>query len=469
MRFVVLIHSEVIYYIHPEIGYLNRASFKLIDHHWSPSLSISYFDRIDYVSTISQEGLIINVVERYLHSYINDYYSAIRTSFYELSRISNHLLAITTHGIDIGSLNCMLLAFEEREKIANLHEYSTGSRIHSSLLYLFGLRWDIPFRFLLITHDLLSTFPFLNRELHSILSSSAIFIVRLLEIGKLDRDTIVRSSLSGIIIRSIGEIIDGRIFGYCVYYAIIFTASIGWKGDCLDRYYIRMNELQQSLGMIADIILFIPFLLSPTSSFTHHSSIYSSTAPTIVHHDHHCAYRLSSSRYNYNHSHSFSNIHKSISYFFIHYLTAHSFYFGGRIYLECPKGIQSVYIHYQPPSLLFRGHHRRDSRIDITNNDFLTIFNIHKYINALFLPDFIALIGSLDFVLGSIDCCSRRYIITSWWILIFYLFFYLLSLSSFFTFILSANKILGVMNYCHCLTENYECGFFPISIFIMNL
>jgi len=171
--------------------------------------------------------LIINILERYLHSYISDYLSAIRTLFYELSRITNHLLAITTHGIDIGSLNCMLLAFEEREKIYNLHEYLTGSRIHSSLLFIFYIRFDIPFRFIILIYDLLLYFPFVNKELHAIISFSPIFISRLYEIGKLDRDTCIRSCISGVIIRSIGYIIDARIFGYCIYYYIYFIIAIG--------------------------------------------------------------------------------------------------------------------------------------------------------------------------------------------------------------------------------------------------
>lgn len=370
MRFIVLIYSEVIYYCHPEIGYLCRATMKLIDYFWSLPSSISYFDRIDYVSTISQEGLIVNVVERYLHSYVNDYLSAIRSLFYELSRISNHLLAVTTHGIDIGSLNCMLLAFEEREKINNLHEYLSGSRIHCSLLSVFTMRYDIPLRFLLIIHHLLINFPFLNKELHSMLSFSPIFIIRLSEIGKLDRDSAIRSSISGVIIRSVGHIIDARIFGYCIYYFHSFAVAIGSKGDCLDRYYIRMNELQQSLFLISHIILLIPFLLSPLLSSAH----------------------------------SASNIQKSISYFFSHHLLLLSFYFSMRLYIECPKGIQSIYIYYQPDLLSSSSYYYRHSRMDITNNDFLCIFNIQKYIQSLYLFDFIALIGSLDFVLGSIDC-----------------------------------------------------------------
>ena len=119
MRFLASIRSEVPHHLHPETGYLSRASFKLIDHLFTLPLSIPFLDRIDYVSTISQEGLLIDALERYLHSYVSDYLSAIRTLFYELSRISNHLLAITTAAIDIGSLSSLLLAFEERERIHN--------------------------------------------------------------------------------------------------------------------------------------------------------------------------------------------------------------------------------------------------------------------------------------------------------------------------------------------------------------
>jgi NADH:ubiquinone oxidoreductase subunit D len=359
------------------------------------------------VGTIAQEGLIINIMERYLHSYVNDYYSSTRTLFYELSRITNHLLAVTTHGIDIGSLNSMLLAFEEREKIANLHEYASGSRIHSSLLYLHGLRWDIPLRFIITAHDLLSTFPFLCKELHSILSHSAIFIIRLFDVGKLDRDTCIRSSVSGIIIRSVGEIIDARIFGHCVYNSTTFTIAIGWRGDCLDRYYIRMNELQQSAAMINDILLTIPFLIH-ISSLHHILPHFVNNINNNNNNHEELNQNIQYKKSNISTSPS-SNIHKSMSYFHIHYLTAHSFYYGIRIFMECPKGIQSIFIHHQPSSSYFTNDEissprHRDSRIDLANNDFLTIANIHKYIHSLFLFDFIALIGSLDFVLGSIDC-----------------------------------------------------------------
>lgn len=130
-----------------------------------------------------------------------------------------------------------------------------------------------------------------------------------------------------------------------------------------------MNELQQSLSIISIIILLIPFLFF-TLSFT----LY------------------------------LSNIHKSISYFFIYYYILYSFYFSLRLFIECPKGIQSIFIYYHPDLLFYQSYYYRDLRIDIINNDFFCIFNINKYIQSLFIPDFIALLGSIDFVLGSIDC-----------------------------------------------------------------
>ena len=147
-------------------------------------------------------------------------------------------------------------------KIANLHEYSTGARMYVSLLYLFGLRYDIPFRFPLLTHDVVVTFLFLMRELHAILSHSPTFTLRLYDIGRVDRDTCVRTAVSGIILRSAGEMVDARIFGYALYSTLRFPVAIAGRGDCLDRYFVRMAELQQSTAIIVHVLTFLPFTLS---------------------------------------------------------------------------------------------------------------------------------------------------------------------------------------------------------------
>ena len=132
-----------------------------------------------------------------------------------------------------------------------------------------------------------------------------------------------------------------------------------------------MNELMQSLFICCSLLFLIPFLLLAFSSFIHF--------------------------------HSVSNIHKSISYYFISYFIFYSFYYSHRIFIECPKGIQFIFIYYHPDLLFYQGYYYRDARIDIINNDLFAILNINKYIQSLFLPDFIALLGFIDSALGPID------------------------------------------------------------------
>jgi NADH-quinone oxidoreductase subunit D len=107
LRIIVMMNGEMLINIKVEIGFLSRCTDKLIEYVCYNGC-LGFFSRLDYVSTITQEGLFMNVLERFVHCYVGLYCSIIRVIFYELSRIQNHLLTITTHVIDIGSLNPML-------------------------------------------------------------------------------------------------------------------------------------------------------------------------------------------------------------------------------------------------------------------------------------------------------------------------------------------------------------------------
>jgi NADH:ubiquinone oxidoreductase subunit D len=107
------------------------------------SSSVPYFDRLDYVSNVAQELLMIIMMERLMGSMVYVYCSLIRTLLLELYRILNHCLAITTHAIDIGLFSIMLVEFEEREKIMNFVEVMTGTRFHVMLLLVSRLRYDV--------------------------------------------------------------------------------------------------------------------------------------------------------------------------------------------------------------------------------------------------------------------------------------------------------------------------------------
>ena len=116
LRLISILHGEIIQYLSPEIGLLHRGTEKLIECNYFFS-SLPYFDRFDYVSTITQELLYVHTLERLIGCVGYIYSSTWRTLFSEFYRILNHSLAITTHAIDIGLFTLMLWNFEEREKL----------------------------------------------------------------------------------------------------------------------------------------------------------------------------------------------------------------------------------------------------------------------------------------------------------------------------------------------------------------
>ena len=145
LRLLAILNGELIQFMSVEIGLLHRGSEKLIEAN-NYINSIGYFDRMDYVSTISQEVLFVNCLERIINCYQIIYSSYLRTLFLELFRILNHLLAITTSVIDLGLFTGMLLMFEEREKLLNFIEALSGTRFHAMFVLLGRIRYDISLK-----------------------------------------------------------------------------------------------------------------------------------------------------------------------------------------------------------------------------------------------------------------------------------------------------------------------------------
>ena len=142
LRLITIINSELINFISPEIGLLHRGTEKLIECNYYNSC-LPYYDRLDYVSTITQESLFIQLIERLFSSYCYDSIPLWRTLFLEFYRNLNHILNTTTHAIDIGLFTSMLWTFDEREKIINYIECISGTRFHVASILLGRLRYDI--------------------------------------------------------------------------------------------------------------------------------------------------------------------------------------------------------------------------------------------------------------------------------------------------------------------------------------
>lgn len=148
---------------------LHRGTEKLIECNYYFS-SLPYFDRFDYVSTITQELLYVHALERLIGCVGYIYSSTWRTLFCEFYRILNHSLAITTHAIDIGLFTLMLWNFEEREKLIYFCEALSGTRFHAVFLIVGRLRYDISLRWISIFVCFLMHFVRKLKEIHNILS-----------------------------------------------------------------------------------------------------------------------------------------------------------------------------------------------------------------------------------------------------------------------------------------------------------
>jgi len=173
LRLIVNLRGELIKKADPHIGLLHRATEKLIEYK-TYYQALPYFDRLDYVSMMAQEHTFSMGVESFLCIDIPVRASVIRILFLELTRILNHLLAITTHALDVGAMTPFLWAFEEREKIMEFYERVSGARMHANYIRPGGITQDMPPGLLSDMHLFIKKFMYRLEEIGGILNESRI-------------------------------------------------------------------------------------------------------------------------------------------------------------------------------------------------------------------------------------------------------------------------------------------------------
>ena len=173
LRLVVNLQGEVVKKADPHIGLLHRATEKLLEYK-TFAQGLPYFDRLDYVSMMAQEHTFALAVENFLEFELPIRGSCLRVLFLELTRILNHLLAITTHALDVGAMTPFLWAFEEREKLMEFYERVSGARMHANYIRPGGVFMDVPSGLLGDISTFVSKFwPRIN-EIGEILNNSRI-------------------------------------------------------------------------------------------------------------------------------------------------------------------------------------------------------------------------------------------------------------------------------------------------------
>jgi NADH dehydrogenase (ubiquinone) Fe-S protein 2 len=258
LRLVLEMNGEVVQRADPHIGLLHRGTEKLIEYK-TYLQALPYFDRLDYVSMMCQEHAYCLAVEKLLNTSVPIRAQYIRVLFAEITRILNHLLALTCHAMDVGALTPFLWGFEEREKLMEFYERVSGARMHAAYVRPGGVAQDLP---LGLSEDLYRfTQQFASRidEMEEMLTNNRIWKQRLVDIGVVSAKQALDWGFSGVMLRGSGVSWDLRkTQAYDVYGNLDFEVPIGTHGDCYDRYLIRVEEMRQSIRIIMECLNKMP-------------------------------------------------------------------------------------------------------------------------------------------------------------------------------------------------------------------
>lgn len=258
LRLVLELNGEVVERADPHIGLLHRGTEKLIEYK-NYMQALPYFDRLDYVSMMAQEHAYSLAIENLLKISIPLRAKYIRVIFLEITRLLNHLLALTTHALDVGALTPFLWGFEEREKLMEFYERVSGARLHAAYIRPGGVSQDLPLGLCEDINSFLDSFSFRIDEIEELLTSNRIWKERLINVGVVSARDALNLGFSGVMLRGSGVNWDLRkSVSYEVYGDLSFSVPVGERGDCYDRYLIRIEEMRQSIRIIKQCIDSIP-------------------------------------------------------------------------------------------------------------------------------------------------------------------------------------------------------------------
>merc|ERR1712048_903460 len=250
LRLILELEGELVKRAEPHIGLLHRGTEKLIEYK-NYLQALPYFDRLDYVSMMSQEHSYCLAVEKLCNSKIPKRAQYIRVLMAEITRILNHLLAVGCHAMDVGAMTPFLWAFEEREKLMEFYERVSGARMHAAYFRPGGVHADIPKGLISDIYIFLEIFNNKLIEIEEMLNENRIWKQRLVHIGCVSKKDALDWGFSGVMLRGSGIKWDLRKSQpYENYNELNFSIPTGTHGDCYDRYLIRIFEMRQSIKII---------------------------------------------------------------------------------------------------------------------------------------------------------------------------------------------------------------------------
>jgi NADH-quinone oxidoreductase subunit D len=368
LRIVLELDGEIITKAIPDIGYLHRGDEKIAEN-MQYNQFVPYTDRLDYLAPLSNNVAYALAVEKLLGWELPPRGKAIRVICCEIARISAHLLGLGAFAMDVGATTVFLYTFTEREKLYNLIELLTGARFTTSYTRIGGQTRDLPDGFLAALDKFLDEFPPQLDEVDRLLTRNPIFVDRTKDLGVISKEDAINYGITGPNIRGSGIDYDVRkAKPYLDYEKYDFDIPIGTVGDAYDRYLVRIEEMRQSVKILRQAVKNLPsgpIHVSDPKNYPPHKPDVLMKMEELIHH------------------------------FIIHTegvdALAGEIYFGA----ENPKGELGFYIHSKGGGVPYR--------LKIRAPSFVNLSILPKILLGHMMSDVVAVLGSLDFVMGECD------------------------------------------------------------------
>jgi len=370
LRIVLELEGEQIIKAMPEVGYLHRGDEKIAEN-MTYTQFIPYTDRLDYLAPIANNVAYVMAVEKLMgiDQLIPERCKFIRTICAEMGRIQSHLLGLGSYAMDVGAMTVFLHTFTEREKIYNLCESLTGARFTTSYTRIGGVSRDLPPGWTDALRQFCREVVVNFDETETLLKRNKIFIDRTQGVGVISKQDAIDWGLSGPNFRGSGVEHDLRkTQPYLVYDQLDFEVPVGSAGDSYDRFLIRVEEMRQSVRLITQCLDKLPggpvtipdgkVALPPKASVL-------TRMEELIHH--------------------FIQVTQGVN------APPGEIYFGH----ENPKGELGFYIDSRGGGTPYR--------LKIRSPSFTNLSILPRLLPGHMVSDVVAILGSLDFVMGESD------------------------------------------------------------------
>jgi NADH-quinone oxidoreductase subunit D len=368
LRLVLELDGEVIVKVTPHIGYLHRGIEKLSEHRTYHQI-LPLTDRLDYLAPMSNNLGYILAVEKLMDVEVPERAETIRIIMAELTRLESHLVWIACHALDIGAMTVFIYAFRERETVMEIYELISGARMTSNYFRVGGLSQDVPDEFVKKVSDFIDVMPGFLDQYEGLLTTNPIWLKRTVGNGVISAEDAIDIGLTGPALRGSGVDWDLRRDNpYSGYDKYQFKVPVGENCDTFDRYKVRLVEMREACKIVRqglDKLKPGPVLADcPQVCYPPKENVYNSIEG-LIHH-----FKIASEGFSAP---------------------------EGEVYqgIEAPKGELGFYI--------VSDGGNKPERLRIRPPSFVNLQAIEQMSVGSMIADLVAVIGTLDIVLGEID------------------------------------------------------------------